>query len=74
MSTPTPVPPPPAPSGWSPTTSTIGGGVLGGALAQIIVAVIEQTAHVTISSATAGAIATLCVVAAGYFFPDGGRK
>jgi hypothetical protein len=43
-------------------------------LAQIIVAVIEQTAHVTISSATAGAIATLCVVAAGYFFPDGGRK
>lgn len=69
-----PVPTPAASSGWTPTTSTVGGGVIGGAMAQLIVAFIESVAHVTLTSATTGAITTLAVVAAGYLFPDGGRK
>ncbi len=66
--------PNPVPSGWTPTTSTVAGGVIGGAAAQIITAVVEALAHTTLSTATAGAISTLAVVIAGYFFPDGGRK
>lgn len=75
MSTPNPTPTPTPPNvGWTPTTSTVAGGVIGGAFAQLLTAGIEQFAHVTLSSATAGAISTLAVVAAGYFFPDGGRR
>ncbi len=72
--TPEPFPPPPPPSGWTPTTSTLAGGVIGGAAAQIITATIEFFTHATVSAATAGAISTLAVVIAGYVFPDGGRK
>jgi len=61
-------------SGWTPTTSTVGGGVLGGAVAQIIVAVIEALSHQPLTSQLTGAITTLSVVIVGYFFPDGGRK
>ena len=67
--------PAPAPqSGWVPTTSTIGGGVLGGAVGQVVIAMSESVAHVTLTSATAGAITTIAVIVAGYLFPDGGRK
>lgn len=78
MNTPVPIPPIPTPdsqpSGWMPTSSTLGGAILGGALSQIICAVIEQFSHATISTVTAGAISTVCVFAVGYLFKDGGRK
>lgn len=61
-------------SGWTPTNSTLGGAILGGALGQIVVASFDQIFHITISLATAGAINTVCIFAVGYFFPDGGRK
>jgi uncharacterized membrane protein YeaQ/YmgE (transglycosylase-associated protein family) len=73
MNNPNPAPPPPQ-SGWTPTTSTVGGGVIGGAVAQVLVSMIEQLTHTTLSSSLTGAISVLCVVAAGYLFPDGGRK
>jgi len=66
--------PNPVSTGWSPTTSTIGGGVLGGAFAQVLVAVIEALSHQPLSSQLTGAITTLSVALIGYFFPDGGRK
>ena len=71
---PLPQPPTPPSSGWTPTTSTVGGAVLGGAVAQLATAAIEQFGHVTLSSATAGALTTLLVAIAGYIFPDGGRR
>lgn len=61
-------------SGWKPTTSTVGGAILGTAVAQLITACIEQFAHITLNSQTGGAITTVCIFAVGYFFPDGGRK
>ena len=70
MNMPNPVPS----AGWRPTTSTMAGAVLGGALAQLIGAGFETLSHVTLSSATAGALSTVCVFAVGYLFPDGGRK
>lgn len=72
MNTPFPVNPPP--SGWTPTTSTVGGGLLGGALAQLLCALAETYTPHPLSSATAAALTTVCVFAVGYFFPDGGRK
>lgn len=62
------------PSGWTPTSSTIGGAALGGAIAQVIVATLDQLTHITISLSTAGAITTICIFAVGYLFKDGGRK
>lgn len=61
-------------AGWVPTNSTIGGAALGGAIAQVIVASIDQLAHISISNATASAITVICIFAVGYFFKDGGRK
>ena len=60
--------------GWQPTTSTVGGAAIGAAFAQIILALSDQCFHASIGAATASAITTLCVAAAGYFFKDGGRK
>lgn len=74
METPIPVPPPNTqPPGWRPTTSTAAGALLGGALAQVIVAVLTKVGWEP-DLMTAGAINTLCVFGAGYLFPDGGRK
>jgi hypothetical protein len=74
METPIPVPPSnPQPTGWRPTTSTAAGALLGGAVAQIVVAVLTKL-NWTPDLMTAGAINTLCVFVAGYLFPDGGRK
>lgn len=67
-----PVAPAP-PSGWKPTTSTVIGGVVGGAVAQIITFVLAQFG-VVLDGATAAAVATLATVAAGYLSSDGGRK
>lgn len=72
MNTPFPVNPPQV--GWVPTTSTVGGGLLGGALAQLLCALIDAYAVHPIGSATAAALTTVCVFAVGYFFPDGGRR
>lgn len=69
-----PIPVSPPVRGWQPTTSTMAGAVLGGALAQLVAAGIETLSHVPLSSATAGALSTVCVFAVGYLFPDGGRK
>lgn len=66
--------PSPISKGWQPTTSTTLGAVLGGALAQVICAMIEGIAHVVLTTPTAGALSTLCVFAVGYLIPDGGRK
>ena len=77
MNSPEPIPAAPAAqtkAGWTPTTSTMAGAVLGGALGEIIVSTIEYFTHQTIGSGTASAIGTVCVFAVGYFFPDGGRK
>ncbi len=63
----------PAPTGWKPTTSTVAGGLLGGALAQIIVAILTKLNWAP-DPMTAGAITTVCTFVVGYFFPDGGRK
>lgn len=70
MSTPDPV----QSKGWQPTTSTMAGAVLGGALAQLITAGFESVTHSILSAPTAGALSTVCVFAVGYLFPDGGRK
>jgi hypothetical protein len=67
-----PVSDPKAP-GWKPTTSTVAGSMLGGAVAQIIVAVLTKLDWAP-DSVTAGAITTVCIFAVGYLFPDGGRK
>lgn len=64
---------PPAQAGWKPTSSTVGGALLGGALAQIIVAILTKLNWAP-DPMTAGAITTVCTFAVGYFFPDGGRK
>jgi hypothetical protein len=63
----------PKPPGWKPTTSTVAGAMLGGAVAQIICAVLAKL-NWTPDPMTAGAITTVCTFAAGYIFPDGGRK
>jgi hypothetical protein len=72
METPIPVNDP-APTGWKPTTSTVVGGVVGGAVAQLITFILAQFG-VVLDGATAAAVATLATVAAGYFSSDGGRK
>jgi hypothetical protein len=61
-------------AGWTPTTSTVGGGVIGAALGQVIIAVCDQYLHTPLNPELASAITTLCVTAAGYFIKDGGRK
>lgn len=76
METPTPVSipvNPPASSGWKPTTSTVAGSMLGGAIGQIVVAILTKF-NWTPDPVTAGAITTVCIFATGYLFPDGGRK
>lgn len=70
MNSPDPLPP----NGWRPTQSTVGGALLGAAISQVIIAFAETYWGYEISSQTSGAITTICVAAAGYFFPDGGRK
>lgn len=71
---PDPTPQNPIPEGWRPTTSTVAGGAIGGAFAQLAVASIEFLIHQSLTSATAAALTTVCIVVAGYIFPDGGRK
>lgn len=63
----------PTPAGWKPTTSTVAGSMLGGALGQIVCAILTKL-NWTPDPMTAGAITTVCIFAAGYLFPDGGRK
>lgn len=65
---------PDPPTGWKPTTSTVGGAIFGTAVAQLVSASIETLWHLTLSSATGGAITTVCIFVIGYIFPDGGRK
>ena len=65
---------PEPPTGWKPTQSTVGGAILGTAVAQLVAAAAETFLHTTFSSATGGAITTICIFTIGYFFPDGGRK
>jgi hypothetical protein len=61
-------------SGWVPTTSTVGGGVIGAAVAQVIVAVCDAYFKTPLDAATSSAVTTLCVSVAGYFIKDGGRR
>lgn len=72
---PMPIPPVvPAKSGWTPTVSTIAGGGLGMAVAQLIVAALQSLFHVVVSPETGVSIGMVCTAAIGYAFPDGGRK
>lgn len=66
--------PDPPKAGWTPTSSTVGGAILGTAFAQLITAGIETFSGHALSSGTGGAITTICIFLIGYFFPDGGRK
>jgi hypothetical protein len=59
--------------GWKPTTSTVGGALIGGAVAQVVIGVFEQF-FVPLNPNIAGGLTVLCVALAGYLFPDGGRK
>lgn len=63
-------------AGWRPTASTVQGGILGAALSQVVIAFIENVfMHGgSMTSATAGALATLCTIGLNYLNPDGGRK
>lgn len=65
----------PGKTGWTPTASTMGGAVIGGALSQILVGAWNSfmPAH-QIDVVSAGAVNTLCIFLVGYFFPDGGRR
>lgn len=74
MDTPIQIPPNNTPPpGWRPTTSTVAGGVLGGAVSQLVIFTLSKFG-VELDAATAGALTTVCVFAIGYLFPDGGRK
>jgi hypothetical protein len=64
----------PPKTGWQPTVSTSAGALLGGSLAQLICASLTAFAHLDLSAPTVTSITTICVFAAGYAFPDGGRK
>lgn len=66
--------PEPVKQGWVPTASTLAGGGLGLALAQIIIALIQYVIHQQISAEVSCSIGTVCTAAVGYIFPDGGRK
>ncbi len=62
--------PPKSPTNWVPTQSTLGGGIFGTALAQIIVAVCNRYLHTPLGAELASAITTVCVTACVYFIPD----
>jgi len=74
MNTPNPATPPPTlpQPGWQPSGSTLGSGA-GGALAVVIVAIVNSYATHALDVVTVAAITTLCSTLAGYFF-EGGRK
>ncbi len=74
MENPTPVSPAPASSGWTPTTATVSGAVIGGASAQIVTYILGQFG-VALDAATAAALATLLGALATYLHPaPGGRS
>lgn len=62
--------PPKSPTNWVPSQSTIGGGIVGTALAQIVVAICNQYFSHPLSAELASAVTTLCVTACVYFIPD----
>jgi hypothetical protein len=63
------------PTGWKPTASTLGGAGIGAALSVVVVTILGKYLHTQIVDPNVAiAINTLCVAAAGYLFPDGGRK
>jgi hypothetical protein len=64
----------PGTPGWKPTTSTWAGAAVGTAFAQLITAGIETYFNHSVTSATGGAITTICIFIVSYIFPDGGRK
>lgn len=61
-------------AGWTPTASTAAGGGLGLVAGQFIVALCNQYFSHPLSPELASATTGLCVIVAGYLFPDGGRK
>lgn len=61
-------------SGWQPTVSTAGGALIGGAIAQLFCAGLVDILHHALTTETVGSIYTISIAAAGYLFPDGGRK
>jgi hypothetical protein len=67
-------PEPPTTSRWVPTRKLIGGGIIGQAAAQVIVAVCDQYLKAPLSPELAAAITTLCYATAAYFIPNGNAQ
>ena len=61
-------------TGWKPTASTIGGGGIGGAVALLIIRVVDHFFHTPFDPEDYVALTIVCTTLVGYFFPDGGRK
>lgn len=53
-----------------PTQATVGGAVLGTAVGQIIISIIEFAIHHGVTSQFGGAVTTLCIFAATYLIPE----
>jgi hypothetical protein len=63
-------PEPPKPTNWVPTRSTVGGSILGTAIAQVVVAVCDQYFKTPLTAELASAVTTICVFACVYLIPD----
>lgn len=61
---------PEPPKSWTPTQSTVGGSIVGTALAQIVVAICDRYLHTPLGPELASAVTTICVFAAVYFIPE----
>lgn len=61
---------PEPPKSWTPTQSTVGGSIVGTAIAQVVVAICDQYFSHPLSAELASAVTTICVFAAVYFIPD----
>lgn len=66
-------------AGWMPTKSTMIGGSAGYVVAQVVTPAIDflvstYLTHAPLTPSTRDAVTALCIMAVGYFFPDGGRK
>lgn len=61
-------------AGWKPTTSTVGGSVIGTFVGIIVVGVCDRLLKTPLDPTLSSAITGLCTAVAGYCFKDGGRK
>lgn len=62
------------PTGWKPTASTVAGGSIGGAVAYLIIRIVDHFFHTPFDPVDYIVLTTICTTVIGYVFPDGGRK